>query len=95
MSHYTYVIIGGGMTADAAVRGTREIDAFRSIELFSMESAPFYNRPPLSKNLWKEAPVTSIWRKTEDQDAELHLGCKVESIDPQQKRIVDNKGRPF
>ena len=92
MSHYTYLIVGGGMTADAAVRGIREVDAFRSIGVFSMESDPPYNRPPLSKDLWKGAPMTSIWRKTEDQGAELHLGCKVESIDPQQKRIVDNKG---
>ena len=92
MSHYTYLIVGGGMTADAAVRGIREVDAFRSIGVFSMESDPPYNRPPLSKDLWKGAPMTSIWRKTEDQGAELHLGCKVESIDPQQKRIIDNKG---
>jgi 3-phenylpropionate/trans-cinnamate dioxygenase ferredoxin reductase subunit len=92
MSHYTYVIIGGGMTADAAIRGIREVDAFRSIGLFSIESDPPYNRPPLSKDLWKGAPMTSIWRKTEAQGAELHLDCKVESIDPQQKRIVDNEG---
>jgi 3-phenylpropionate/trans-cinnamate dioxygenase ferredoxin reductase component len=93
MSHYTYLIVGGGMTADAAVRGIREVDAFRSIGLFSMESDPPYNRPPLSKDLWKGVPMTTIWRKTEDQGAEIHLGCKVESIDPQQKRIVDNKGK--
>jgi NADPH-dependent 2,4-dienoyl-CoA reductase/sulfur reductase-like enzyme len=92
MSHYTYVIIGGGMTADAAVRGIREVDAFRSIGLFSMESDPPYNRPPLSKDLWKGVSMTSIWRKTEDQGAEMHLGCKVESIDLQQKRIVDSIG---
>jgi NADPH-dependent 2,4-dienoyl-CoA reductase/sulfur reductase-like enzyme len=92
MTHYTYAIIGGGMTADAAVKGIREVDGFRSIGLFSMESDPPYNRPPLSKDLWKGAPPTSIWRKTEDHGAELHLGCKVESIDPRQKRIVDNKG---
>jgi NADPH-dependent 2,4-dienoyl-CoA reductase/sulfur reductase-like enzyme len=80
------------MTADAAVKGIREVDAFRSIGLFTMESDPPYNRPPLSKDLWKGTPMTSIWRKPEDQDAELHLGCKVESIDPQQKRIIDTSG---
>ena len=26
MKHFTYLIIGGGMTADAAVRGIRELD---------------------------------------------------------------------
>jgi NADPH-dependent 2,4-dienoyl-CoA reductase/sulfur reductase-like enzyme len=92
MSHYSYAIIGGGMTADAAIRGIREVDAFRSIGLFSMEPEPPYNRPPLSKDLWKGAPMTSIWRKTEDQGAELHLDCKVESIDPERKCILANKG---
>ncbi len=92
MSHYNYVIIGGGMTADAAVKGIREVDASRSIGVFGMESDPPYNRPPLSKDLWKGAPMANVWRKTEDQGAQLNLGCKIESIDPQQKRIVDNNG---
>lgn len=91
MSHYNYVIIGGGMAADAAVRGIREVDVFRSIGLFSTESDPPYDRPPLSKDLWKGAPMTSIWRNTEDRDTELHLGCKVESIDPARKCIIDDR----
>ena len=92
MSHYNYVIIGGGMTADAAIRGIREVDAYGSIGLFSMESDPPYNRPPLSKDLWKGASLASIWRNTADRDTKLHLACKVESIDPEQKCIVDNRG---
>ena len=91
MSHYNYVIIGGGMTADAAVGGIREVDAYGSIGLFSKESAPPYNRPPLSKDLWKGTPLASIWRNTVDRGTELHLACKVESIDPERKRIVDNR----
>ena len=92
MSHYNYVIIGGGMTADAAVRGIRELDASGSIGLFSMESDPPYNRPPLSKDLWKGTPMASIWRNTADRDTELHLACRVESVDPERKCIVDSRG---
>ena len=92
MSHYNYVIIGGGMTADAAVRGIRELDASGSIGLFSMESDPPYNRPPLSKDLWKGASMASIWRNTADRDTELHLACRVESVDPERKCIVDSRG---
>ncbi len=91
MSHYNYVIVGGGMTADAAVGGIREVDAYGSIGLFSKESDPPYNRPPLSKDLWKGTPMASIWRNTADRDTELHLACKVESIDPERKCIVDNR----
>jgi 3-phenylpropionate/trans-cinnamate dioxygenase ferredoxin reductase component len=92
MSHYNYAIIGGGMAADAAVGGIREVDASRSIGVFSMESDPPYNRPPLSKDLWKGTPMASIWRDTANRDAELHLACKIESIDPERKCIVDNRG---
>ena len=31
MTHYKYLIIGGGMTADAAVRGIRQLDGEGSI----------------------------------------------------------------
>lgn len=51
MPHYTYLIIGGGMTADAAVHGIRQRDAHSSIGLISAESDPPYDRPPLSKGL--------------------------------------------
>ncbi|MGH9809778.1 MAG: NAD(P)/FAD-dependent oxidoreductase, partial [Terriglobia bacterium] len=49
MEHYQYLIVGGGMTADAAVRGIRELDSAGSIGLVSGESVGPYDRPPLSK----------------------------------------------
>ena len=44
---YTYLIVGGGMAADAAVHGIREVDADGSIGLISAEPDPPYKRPPL------------------------------------------------
>ena len=35
MGHYKYLIIGGGMTADAAALGIREVDTSRSIGLIA------------------------------------------------------------
>jgi hypothetical protein len=52
VTHYTYLIIGGGMAAHAAVRGIREIDLDGSLALISEDSDPPYKRPPLSKKLW-------------------------------------------
>jgi NADPH-dependent 2,4-dienoyl-CoA reductase/sulfur reductase-like enzyme len=49
MPHYPYLIIGGGMAADAAVRGIRELDPDRAIGLVGAEPDPPYSRPPLSK----------------------------------------------
>ena len=47
-----YLIVGGGMTAAAAVRGIREHDADGSITLVGSEPDPPYKRPPLTKGLW-------------------------------------------
>ncbi|MCB0190422.1 MAG: FAD-dependent oxidoreductase [Anaerolineae bacterium] len=95
MSHYKYLIIGGGMTADAAVSGIRQTDLTGSIGLISAESDPPYNRPPLSKRLWQGQPLKSIWRETESQGVELHLGRKVQAIDPQGKSVTDDQGKGY
>lgn len=92
MAHYRYLIIGGGMTADAAVRGIRELDSEGSIGLISMEPNPPYNRPPLSKGLWKGKPLDGIWRGTQDFEAELHLGREAQILDAQRKRVTDDQG---
>ena len=60
MQHYKYLIIGGGMTADAAVQGIRSVDAAGKIGVIGAESDPPYNRPPLSKALWKGESVNTI-----------------------------------
>jgi NADPH-dependent 2,4-dienoyl-CoA reductase/sulfur reductase-like enzyme len=92
MAHYDYLIVGGGMTADAAVRGIREADPKGSIGVISAEPHPPYNRPPLSKGLWKGEPPESIWRHTDQAAAELHLGRRVTSLDLAGKRVTDDKG---
>jgi NADPH-dependent 2,4-dienoyl-CoA reductase/sulfur reductase-like enzyme len=50
--HYQYLIIGGGMTAHAAIGGIREVDPDGTIGLISAEPYPPYDRPPLTKGLW-------------------------------------------
>jgi len=61
MSEYTYLIVGGGMTGDAACRGIRDHDADGSIGLVAAEGHPPYARPPLSKGLWAGKDEGSIW----------------------------------
>lgn len=94
MKHYKYLIIGGGLTADAATRGIRELDPEGSIGLLSMEPDPPYMRPNLSKGLWKGRPVEKIWRKTEER-AKLLLGRKVTGLNPKNKAVQDNKGDEY
>jgi NADPH-dependent 2,4-dienoyl-CoA reductase/sulfur reductase-like enzyme len=92
MPNYTYLIVGGGMTAAAAVQGIREVDPSGSIGLISAEGHPPYDRPPLSKGLWKGKPLESIWRDTESQGVTVHLGRTVRHLDPQKKRVTDDQG---
>ena len=67
MRHFRYLIAGGGMTGDAAVRGIRELDATGAIGMIGAEPDPPYARPPLSKALWKGEALESVWRKTSDR----------------------------
>jgi|GEM_PF-1025488 len=91
MLHYHYLIVGGGMTAAAAVEGIREADSGSSIGLIGMETDRPYNRPPLTKGLWKGKPLESVWRKPEEKGATLHLGRRVEKLEPESKQVTDDQ----
>jgi len=92
MAHFNYLIVGGGMTADAAARSIREIDAPGAIGIVGAEPDPPYNRPPLSKGLWKGEAEDTVWRKPELPGVTLHLGRRVVSVDPRGKRLTDDRG---
>ncbi len=95
MPYYKYLIIGGGMTADAAVKAIREIDKESAIGLISSERHPPYKRPPLSKNLWKGKPVESIWLKTDELGLDMHLGRTAAMLDASNKRVVDDRKNEY
>ena len=95
MTAYDYLIVGGGMTADAAARGIRERDASGTIGIVSAEPHPPYNRPPLSKGLGKGDADDSIWRKSEETGAEIHLGRRAVRLDADQKRVTDDHGTAY
>lgn len=95
MTNYQYLIIGGGMTAAAAVDGIREVDATGSIGVISAEADAPYNRPPLSKGLWKGDPLDGIWRKPKGKAPELHLDRVIKEILPKEKRVIDALGNVF
>jgi NADPH-dependent 2,4-dienoyl-CoA reductase/sulfur reductase-like enzyme len=92
---YKYLIVGGGMTADAAVGGIRERDGSGSIAVLSDEKHPPYDRPPLSKKLWTGHPLDSIWRKTEQAGADLFLDRRAVNGDVTAKIITDSRGEIY
>lgn len=95
MTHYTYLIIGGGMTGSAAANGIRETDKEGSIGIISAESHMPYDRPHLSKKLWTgKKKFEEIFRGV-PADATFHLSHRVQSLDLEQKQVVDEQGQVF
>lgn len=95
MTHYSYLIIGGGSSADAAIHAIREIDFTKSICLLSQDKYPPYTHHALSKGLWTGGSIDGIWKHTEKEHAYLQLDTVVTHIDPEQKRVTDQKGQSY
>ncbi|UGB37797.1 NAD(P)/FAD-dependent oxidoreductase [Frateuria soli] len=97
MEHtYDYLIIGGGMAGDAAAKAIRATDASASIGLVSAETSPPYERPPLSKALWKgDKPLESIDLGTAATGAQLHLERCVQTLDAAHRRASDDQGDSY
>lgn len=95
MPHFPYLILGGGMTAAAAVRGIRAYDTDSLIGLISAESAAPYKRPLLSKGLWQGKPIEKAWIKLDNRGVELLLGHTIQKLDTQEKRLTDDQGTTY
>ncbi len=92
MNETRYLIVGGGMTGDAAAKGIREHDADGTITLVGSEQHPPYKRPPLSKGLWSGGDEAKIWRGTEEAGVDLRLGRTIISVAPETRVATDDQG---
>jgi len=83
MEHvHDYLIIGAGMAADAAAKAIREVDAGADVAIIGDETAPPYQRPPLSKALWKgDKSVADIDLATAASGVTVQMGRRIESLD--------------
>ena len=95
MQNTRYLIIGGGMTGDAAVRGIREHDSDGAITLVGAEQHPPYKRPPLTKGLWKGGDEAKIWKHTDEAGADLRLGRRIVELDVAARRARDDAGEEY
>jgi len=95
MSAARYLIVGGGMTGDAAAKGIREHDADGTIVIVGAEPHEPYARPPLSKKLWAGGAEDKIWRGTAETGAELRLGHRIVELDLPGRRAVDDAGEEY
>jgi 3-phenylpropionate/trans-cinnamate dioxygenase ferredoxin reductase subunit len=95
MESTRYLIVGGGMTGDAAVKGIRERDADGSIVLVGADEHPPYAAPPLTKKLWSGGDEAKIWRGTAAAGADLRLGRRIVSLDLDGRRATDDVGNEY
>ncbi|HWZ28785.1 MAG TPA: FAD-dependent oxidoreductase [Gemmatimonadales bacterium] len=95
MKRFQHLIIGGGMTGAAAAHGIREVAPGATIGLISADPHPPYNRPPLSKALWKGDPESSVWRTDDVQGVEMILSRRVTAIDAGKRTVTDDKGDTY
>lgn len=90
-----YVIVGGGMVADAAARGIRSRDADGRILVLGDDADPPYTRPALSKKLWTDPEFTEA-----DNDAgtasatgaEVRTSVRVTAIDTAARTVTTGTG---
>jgi 3-phenylpropionate/trans-cinnamate dioxygenase ferredoxin reductase component len=97
MEHiHDYLIIGAGMAAGAAAKAIREVDAAASIGIVGAEAQPPYQRPPLSKALWKgDKSLDDIDLGTSATGAQLHLGRRIEALDRVAHTARDDHGDSY
>jgi 3-phenylpropionate/trans-cinnamate dioxygenase ferredoxin reductase component len=90
---FKYVIVGGGQSGDAAVKGIRSVDEEGSILLIGAEPHDPYERPPLSKGLWMGSDSEDgLGLDTRDETVELWLGRRATAIDADAKTVTDSQG---
>lgn len=92
---YRYLIVGDGMAAGAAVRGIREVDSDGTVGMVGIDKNPPYQRPWLSKALWKGESIDGVWLEFPGEGVDLHLGHNVEQLDPGKNQIRDDDGHTF
>ncbi|MDR0425218.1 MAG: FAD-dependent oxidoreductase [Clostridiales Family XIII bacterium] len=87
-----FIIIGNGVAGTAACEEIRKRNKVCSIEIFSKESVPAYNRPMLTKGILSELDTLNLFLKPdgwyEENNIKLVMGAEAEAIDTAKKEVV-------
>lgn len=98
--HYRYVIVGGGLTAAAAVEGIRTRDFEGSILMLTRENHLPYHRAPLTKGLWAGASANDCLPARpdafyEERRVDVLRRRDVVEIDPENHVLWDDRGESY
>ncbi len=94
------VIIGAGQGAGQAAASFRQSGYDGELLILGEESYPPYQRPPLSKQyLSGELPLERVYVRAEkfykENDIEVRMNTRVDSIDPNAKSVTSASGDTF
>lgn len=97
MEHvHDYLIVGAGMAADAAAKAIREADTAADLGMVGEESVPPYQRPPLSKALWRgDKRLAEIDLDTAASGAQLYPGRHIVALDRAAHVVRDAQGDSY
>ena len=97
MEHvHDYLIVGAGMAAGAAAKAIREADGEADVGLVGDEAPPPYQRPPLSKALWKgDKSLADIDLGTAACGAVVHGGRRIVALDRAAHAARDDQGDSY
>ncbi|ROP43898.1 NAD(P)/FAD-dependent oxidoreductase [Pseudokineococcus lusitanus] len=90
-----YVVVGGGMVADAAARGIRDRDPDGRVLVLGDDVDPPYTRPALSKKLWIDPDFTEADNDcgtAADTGAEVRTGVRVTAVDTAARTVTTDAG---
>ncbi len=91
------IVIGAGAGACGFVKTYRSLNADDTIEIFSKENYPFYNRVLLPDYISGALPWDNLVKMTDEEERDynikLHRGVSVENIDKKNKTITDSNGK--
>ena len=90
-----YLVVGGGMAADAAARGIRDVDPDGTILIVGADEDPPVRRPALSKDLWTDddtTPTDVLLGTADATGATLLTGTEVTGLDPDAHQATTASG---
>jgi ferredoxin-nitrate reductase len=90
------IIIGAGAGAYGFIKSYRDFNTADEITVFSKENFPFYNRIMLPDYISGTQQWEQLVKMTDAEEPmlgiSLHRGVSIESIDRNNKTVIDNKG---
>lgn len=98
MTSYDFLIVGGGMVADAAAKGIREQGSTGSIGILGEEPTAPFPRPALSKKLWTDPDFSLADGEPSTADetgAHITLDTRAISIDVDAHEVHAESGEVY